>query len=400
MCTVQYHLSFEIERQHNPEIQISEQSAKMDLTQQACNSNSGFSTVASSDLIELSSWDNTASPSLTTSNTGTNPSPHTSTASDLVGPADLSTACPSKSLLFTPTVHLQIETPGHRLFGLPVPPKPSPIPILAVDPKTGAIGQTLYFSLRHTRHSGSAALVRAPSATTTTTSADARTSLSTTTYRAGPFRPPHVRLFVASNTAAGTEEEKTDDNDNDNHDNHDDYEQEQEQEKGGFSFKVTPRSPLCLTRTQVFHTPLGTFEWRYASRSERRCVEGSVGGRVNSLLVMDHVLRIFPVAGVAWNSRGEAKGKGKWKKASEQVRTPVARFLRGDGLRTPGTGPDTAGNGGRLMIDFGVLKSAGEEEKEELTVLVVTTCLVMLKKEIDRRRALQVSAMASGGGGP
>lgn len=81
--------------------------------------------------------------------------------------------------------------------------------------------------------------------------------------------------------------------------------------------------------------------------------------------------------------RVEGEGKG-------EVRTLVARFVRGEETRTPGTKASHAGNGGRLEM---ALERGGEDlfaggVGEEV---VVATVLVMLKKEVDRRRGAQIA---------
>lgn len=110
------------------------------------------------------------------------------------------------------------------------------------------------------------------------------------------------------------------------------------------------------------------YEWRYGSKSERRGVEGERREGCQSLLLLERV---------------EGEGKG-------EVRTLVARFVRGEETRTPGTKASHAGNGGRLEM---ALERGGEDlfaggVGEEV---VVATVLVMLKKEVDRRRGAQIA---------
>mgnify|MGYP001564119744 FL=1 len=112
------------------------------------------------------------------------------------------------------------------------------------------------------------------------------------------------------------------------------------------------------------------YEWRYGSKSERHGVEGERGGACNSLLLLERV-----------------EGEGK-----EEVRTMVARFVRGEETRTPGTKASHAGNGGRLEM-------ALEREGEDLfaggigEAVVIATVLVLLKKEVDRRRGAQIAVI-------
>jgi len=135
-----------------------------------------------------------------------------------------------------------------------------------------------------------------------------------------------------------------------------------------------------FTRAITFRTRLGTFEWRYAGRKERR----GMGVDSGSVLVFERVVRV-------------AVSGGK----EEVLRTGVARLVRSEETRAVGSSPSSAGNGGRLLVDLGVWDEAAKMEREMALVMVVTTCLAMLKKEIDRRRAQQMAVMmGAAGGGP
>lgn len=111
-------------------------------------------------------------------------------------------------------------------------------------------------------------------------------------------------------------------------------------------------------------------------------------------------------------------GTGKDGKEVEE-RICVARLVRSDETRTPGSRSSSAGNGGVLEmclsppawshvgsggdgidVDFKVGLN-GNREGEELIdeVTVLTTCLVMLKKEIDRLRGIQILVLSGGIGG-
>jgi hypothetical protein len=72
----------------------------------------------------------------------------------------------------------------------------------------------------------------------------------------------------------------------------------------------------------------------------------------------------------------------------------IAQLVRDKDTRTPDTRSSDAGNGGELMVDEMAAKSMGIPEE-----LIVATALMMLKKEIDRRRAIQMSAIISGASG-
>ncbi|KAK3293424.1 uncharacterized protein B0H64DRAFT_404510 [Chaetomium fimeti] len=293
---------------------------------------------------------------------------------------------PPSSGTFHPTVHFQIQTTGKQWMSMPFAPKPEPIPVFALDPTdtvyTTAAGTTTpqFTSTRPERSSGSCYL--------TTTNPEGTTA-STTTYRFGPGRPPLVRLFSPHHHSAPLDpttrarllfsKDAATDDDN----------------AGAWdAFPVT--SVGLLTRAVAFRSRLGSFQWRYASRRERHAAaKGLEGGgvgevEVSSLLVLERVVKVAQDV-----SSSSSKGKGE-----EEVRTVVAHFARGEGLRTPGSGASSAGNGGRLVMDLGVWEGVdGKGEREMALLMVVTTCLVMLKREVDRRRAQQIAIMAGAAGG-
>ncbi|KAL2179887.1 uncharacterized protein P884DRAFT_237960 [Thermothelomyces heterothallicus CBS 202.75] len=332
--------------------------------------------------------------------------------------ADDAGAGPS-SRPFRPTIHLQIHTTGKSWFSLPLPPPPEPIPVFALPPddpssRSPSAGNNValpwFTSFRPERYSGSCYLQQSPAAFSSPSSSSSSSSSSaaaaagstvvaTTTYRFGPGRPPVVRLFSPARGPGpdpATEEEE-DDDDDDN--------------KPWDTFAVT--SLGLLTRAVGFRSRLGTFRWRYAGRGERRAFArelssssssspsasaGQGGGKeeadVANMLVLERVVRVAVAPAAADRGRG--------KRDREEVRTVVARLVRGDGFRTPGSGAGAAGNGGRLLVDLGLGLWEGEDgkgEREMALVMVVATCLLMLKREIDRRRAQQIAIMAGAGGG-
>ncbi|KAJ5604381.1 hypothetical protein N7510_009535 [Penicillium lagena] len=127
-------------------------------------------------------------------------------------------------------------------------------------------------------------------------------------------------------------------------------------------------SSKWTSRSTTFTMPNGTrFEWSYAK-------EKRDGKHVNLI-----ILRVVDA-----DSQGKEPTNGRM----------VAKLVRGQDTRTPGTSRSRAGNGGELQIDGNALTSAQLEE-----AVVVATCLVMMKREIDRRRALQFAMIAGGGGG-
>ncbi|KAK5997011.1 hypothetical protein PT974_02360 [Cladobotryum mycophilum] len=238
----------------------------------------------------------------------------------------------SSSSSFQATTSFQIDTLGHPLIALPFPQRPIPIPVYVVD-HTGCVGNLAYQSVRPERSSGNSALFRAGD----------EHPVCSTTYRFGPGRPPKIQL---SGVVAYDEE-----------------------------FEVNNRG--ITTRAQVIRTHLGTFQWRYASKQERR------EAVADSLLILDRITSVTLEGG-----------------KQEEQRKPVAQLVRNAEFRTEGSKSSTAGNGGRLVMDLREwLGTKGEAEQME--VLAVASCLAMLKKEIDRRRmhqAIVIMGAASGGG--
>ncbi|KAF4340480.1 hypothetical protein FBEOM_5607 [Fusarium beomiforme] len=243
---------------------------------------------------------------------------------------------------FHPTRQLQIQAPGFPLIRLPLPPQPDPIYIFNVA-TTGELDEAEYVSIRPTRNSGSCYLARANDTT--------QAALCTTTYSFGPGKPPKICLL-----GDGSQD--------------------------GYTEEIEISCKGLLTRSTIMRTHLGTFEWRYSSRSERHAANTVVGEEVDCLLILDQVMKVA-VAG------------GK----QEERRHKVAQFVRSDGLRTQGSRKSSAGNGGRLMLDLRQWIDR-KDEAVEMEILVVASCLSMMKKEVDRRRmhqAMVIMAGASGG---
>lgn len=282
-------------------------------------------------------------------------SSHAADAESSAG-AQATAAAPS----FTPTVHLQIETSGKQWLSLPTGTRPDPVPVYRVEAGSWAPDSTpAYVSLRFSRNDGSCQLVRGDD--------ESQTPVCTTLYRFGPGKPPNFRLpqsLISPHTPpAGPDQRR-------------DGEVEEEEEIDGLDLKIASRS--ITSRTQLLKTPLGTFQWRYASRKERAAVPGA-----DDLLVCE----IVETAALAGGRK------------TEETTTRVAQLVRGEGTRSMGSGRSTAGNGGRLMVDlarWADLKGGGREAVE---VLVVASCVCMLKKEVDRRRMQQIMIMAGGAGG-
>ncbi|CZR34354.1 uncharacterized protein FPRO_01332 [Fusarium proliferatum ET1] len=244
---------------------------------------------------------------------------------------------------FCPTKQLQIEAPGFALIRLPLPPQPDPIYVFNVA-ATGELDDAEYVSIRPTRNSGSCFLARANDPT--------QTALCTTTYRFGPGKPPKIR-FVGDGSQNGQTEE----------------------------IEVSCKG--VLTRSTIMRTHLGTFEWRYSSRAERRSAKSSVGEEVDCLLILDQVMKVAVTGG-----------------KQEERRRKVGQFVRSDGLRTQGSRRSSAGNGGRLMLDLREWLDR-KNEASEMEILAVVSCVSMMKKEVDRRRMHQTMAIMGGAsGGP
>ncbi|KAF4510815.1 hypothetical protein G6O67_002678 [Ophiocordyceps sinensis] len=244
-------------------------------------------------------------------------------------------SCSSSSATGPNATHVfQVDTEGHPLFALPTSPRPDPVHVYSVLP-TGEIGPEVYQSIREKRNSGSCTLVRAGHG------GQSQAPVCSTTYRFGPYRPPKMRLL-----GDVTREE---------------------------DFEVRGRG--CHTRAQNIRTHLGTFQWRYASRSERKAVGAS------SLLVLD----LMATAAAAGGKQGES-------------RTAVAHLVRNEAFRTRDTGVTTAGNGGRLSMDLRNWVDA-KGETQQVQVLAIASCITMLKKEVDRRRMHQLMAIAGGASG-
>ncbi|KAK4460311.1 hypothetical protein QBC42DRAFT_272707 [Cladorrhinum samala] len=346
-----------------------------------------------------------------TNNTTTFPSSSSSSSPpSYVNSLDISSPPPYQprsSSSFTPTHTLQIQTPGKPWLSLPLPPRPDPIPIFSLSGGPSP-PVPLYTSIRPSRCSGSCSLFAQSSPSSPQSSAS---RVSSTTYHFGPSNPPRVQLF------------------------HPSYSSPSEKEYDSFPLKSTH----LLSRTVRFRTRLGTFQWRYASRAERKLENGGAGDRHPStgcsLILLERVTRISHGNGTTTTTTTTGRSERQEKEeeevvvvVEEEVRTVVGKFLRSKEYRSQGSSACSAGNGGRLVLDLSKLQDVeedglcggaeqdqeeeGETEKEKekgkeeekldrdmMEVMAVTTCLVMLKKEIDRRRAQQIMIMVGCVGG-
>ncbi|KAF5605539.1 uncharacterized protein FSUBG_6460 [Fusarium subglutinans] len=210
-------------------------------------------------------------------------------------------ASSSSTSVFYPTKQLQIQAPGFALIRLPLPPQPDPIYVFNVA-ATGELDD---------------AEANDPT----------QAALCTTTYRFGPGKPPKIR-FVGDGSQNGQTEE------------------------------IELSCKGVLTRSTIMRTHLGTFEWRYSSRAERRSAKASVGEDIDCLLILDQVMKVA-IAG------------GK----QEESRRKVGQFVRSDGLRTQGSRRSSAGNGGRLMLDLREWLDR-KNEAIEMEILAVTMAIM------------------------
>jgi hypothetical protein len=257
---------------------------------------------------------------------------------------------------FVPTVQLQIHARGKELIGLPFPLPADPTPVYAVEPSGQLNPVPVYISLRPSRRSGNCMLVRGND--------EMQVPISSTIYRFGPGKNPVVRLL---NAPAGDPNAFIDSINLDLAQAS--SASAQPPAYDGSEFEIT--GAKSLSRAKAFRTPLGTFEWRYGSRKERR----SAGA--DNQLILERITTIALAGG----------------KKKEQ-RQKVAQLIRNDETRTPGSHRSSAGNGGRLLIDMREWSDA-KRDAEDMKVIIVATALSMLKKEVDRRRMHQIMAFSA-----
>ncbi|KAL1894561.1 hypothetical protein Sste5346_005796 [Sporothrix stenoceras] len=318
---------------------------------------------------------------------------------------DAASIAPSAEGTFRPTLELQLDTRGKsqsESYGQI--PRPEPIHVFMVNSRDGSALynlQPVYTSLREKRNSNSCTLYAGAGYgmlhSDRASSSSQNRTLSTTTYRIGPGRPPRIALFDANDIRL----DET---------NAWDY------------FEFSGKS--IFNRVQILRSRLGTFEWRYASRDERKALsaeliaaaaaagstlnEKDIKKRysVNNLMVLERVTHVF---GSIDNNNGGASSSAAVGKPRE-VRRPVARLIRSKALRTPGSNRFAAGNGGRLQLDLSEWMSAANEaaagdskvaapgsddqaDRDMVIVLAVVTCISMLKKEVDRRSDQEIAAI-------
>jgi hypothetical protein len=346
------------------------------------------------------------------------------------------TSLPNRA--FTPTRVLQIVQHGHSPLAFPLLSKILDTPIYTLPspstPSTEMPEQPTYISIRPHRQSGSCFLVRA---------GDERENarkLSATSYRFGCVgRDPVVRIAngVGGSTEAiladGREILDTpapapasDDEDKEANDIFNGL--------GGtaFTFKTSFLSRHCT------FTYLGaSYIWRYSTKEEKRAIERepTSWNGCDCLLILERV----------WEET-EEDWKGKGKTRVVERKEMVARFVRGEGTRTPGSKKSFSGNGGRLEMclpvkervsrpsssrraskhsirsiqsvkdnnpfadprvetqsiashasshnQTAITNNPNTDQQDELEILILTTLLAMLKREIDRMRNWQIAAIS------
>ena len=229
---------------------------------------------------------------------------------------------------FSPTSQLQVQAIGYDVNQALTGKTLENITVYRVES-----GEAEYISIRLKKNSNSCALVRA--------SDPSQTPLISTIYRFGPGRHPRMRI-LPDNAEVSVEEALNGGN------------------VRGELVEVKPRS--IVSRDQVFDTSLGKFEWRYGTAEEHAACDA------DSLLVMEGVDR------VALQSYGRESKSG----------VPVARFIRNDRLRTPGSKRYSGGNGGRLLMDLRLWDDDKDVSARGVEAFVVASCILMLKKEADR----------------
>ncbi|CAK7266822.1 hypothetical protein SEPCBS57363_002286 [Sporothrix epigloea] len=317
-------------------------------------------------------------------------------------------ASSSSPTAFCPTLQLQLDCLGkssNSAFGATVRPDPTCI-YLVQDNNVLYEEQPALLSLREKRSSNSCTLVTGASYGDLIGRrgrlANDQITIGTTVYRVGPYRPPRVALFTVDQQV---------------HQQLPELVAASDKEPAGTpawdKYEIIGKS--IFNRVQTIRTRLGYFEWRYATRAERKALSqelieaASRSGdgalltpkeiakrhSVNNLMVLE---RVTEVCG-SMDHGGQSNSVGK----PREVRRPVARLIRSKALRTPGSSSYSAGNGGRLQMNLSEWTSPAadgdkkptEADSEMAIALIVSSCIMMLKREVDRRRDQEVAAITS-----
>ncbi|KAL2117037.1 hypothetical protein VTJ04DRAFT_9205 [Mycothermus thermophilus] len=341
---------------------------------------------------------------------------------------------------FHPTLQLQLSTVGKSWFSNPFPTRPETIPIFSLQQQLGDHDEKLEFISIRPEHGSGSCYLTVP--TTPTPEENDNGSpiqvLSTTRYRFGPGRPPVVRLFSPYSRPLSREvlyrllygEKKARDKLSSSSsaiphsegwheaDSGVEIEEQEEEYEEWDTFPI--EHPNLLTRTTIFRTRLGTFEWRYASRAERKHLAQTLVPRLvdssstNPFTNDDEDTTTTVAAATATatadsssSGGGHNRGHGRWKGKEQEekdlskhnkldnvlilsrlttianaqnlsstshhpkppttttLRRPIAYLLRSSSFRTPGSGACYAGNGGRLVIDLSLWNDSAQEDQEE-----------------------------------
>ncbi|CAK7217035.1 hypothetical protein SBRCBS47491_003025 [Sporothrix bragantina] len=322
-----------------------------------------------------------------------------------------SSSLSSNSLInFHHTLQLQLDTVGKDNYSaMAVNAKADPTCIYLVHNNSPLYEeQPAMLSLRRKRNSNSCTLVTGPNyghliGRRGQLGVDEIT-IGTTVYRIGPGRSPRVALFNVDQQV---------------HQQLPELVVASDKEPAGTPawdhYEIVSKS--IFNRVQTLRTRLGTYEWRYATRTERKAVsqelieEASRSGAgtlltpkeitkkhsVNNLMVLERVTEVY--GSMYQGGGGQSTSVGK----PREVRVPVARLIRSKALRTPGSSSNSAGNGGRLQMDLSewMTPSAdgdnkpSETDREMAIAMIVSSCMMMLKREVDRRVGQEVAVLAS-----
>ncbi|KAI1329319.1 hypothetical protein F5Y16DRAFT_366462 [Xylariaceae sp. FL0255] len=159
-----------------------------------------------------------------------------------------------------------------------------------------------------------------------------------------------------------------------------------------------------LSRSVRFEVPgMGVFGWRYEGAKKEKA-----SWHAKNLMVFE----MFPTASISTSTSSgagvgvekekehrslaaklgfgkDSKRGSKKEELANAVR--VAQLVRNEEFRTPGSSRNTAGNGGRLMLD---LDPVPEKAREKALWMIISTCNIMLKLEVDRRQAAMAAAIS------
>lgn len=234
--------------------------------------------------------------------------------------------------IFPPTNELQIEALGYTTNqALSGTKTLENISIYNVENSTPT--NPKYTSIRLNRNSNSCALVRV---------SDPQNALISTIYRWGPGRHPRMHILPPDAEIS--------------------VEQAINVDTSNLGDSVEVKSRSIISRAQVFDTSFGKFEWRYGTRDEKRSCNA------DSLLILERM------------DRGVLNG------VKSKSGAQIAKLVRNDQFRTPGSVRYSGGNGGRLVMDLCMWRDSDEKrgDVDGVEAFVVASCILMLKREADR----------------